>query len=233
MSTPILAIDAPETVAAVEAVLAAGGIFVVPTDTVYGVCSRYDSPAAIGRIYAAKDRPPQKAIPVLIGAPEQLDGLVKMPLHPLAGTLMARYWPGPLTLVLPAQAHLPPELTAGAPTVAVRMPNHAAFCALLQHTGPLAVTSANRSGAAETHNVVEVLAQLDGRVDLILADVGEAIPGADVSNSAETAPLAEGTPTLASTIVDLANPAAPPRILREGPLGAEIRALLADHAHRA
>ncbi|MEX1019924.1 MAG: L-threonylcarbamoyladenylate synthase [Litorilinea sp.] len=227
MTTTVLSIIATETLevtATLRALLAADGIFVAPTDTVYGLFSRYDSPAALARIYAAKDRPPQKAIPVLIGDPAQLDALVPMPLHPLASALMARFWPGPLTLVLPALPHLPAELTAGAPTVAVRLPAHAALGALLTAVGPLAATSANRSGQSETHSVAQVLEQLDGRVDLILGDV---MPGDDAPGNEEAAPARFAAPNLASTIVDLSDPAAPARILREGPLGAAIREFLA------
>jgi L-threonylcarbamoyladenylate synthase len=213
-STPVLPIGDPEVFPAVQALLARDGIFVAPTDTVYGVFCRYDAPGALARIYEAKDRPPQKAIPILIGAREHLDRLVQPPLHGWAARLMARFWPGPLTLVLPAQAHLPVELTAGARTVAVRMPDHEALRGLLRATGPLAATSANRSGQAETHSVDEVLAQLDGRVDLILADDDP---------EEQAAPPRQ----LASTIVDLSDPAALPHILREGPLGAAVRRLFA------
>lgn len=261
METRILHIDAPAALQAVEELLARAGIFVAPTDTVYGLFCRYDSPAALARIYAAKDRPPQKAIPILIGAAEQLAGLVQPPIHPAAQTLMARFWPGPLTLVLPAQRHLPPELTAGAPTVAVRMPNHDALRRLLGALGPLAATSANRSGHAETHSVPAVLAQLEGRVELILHDetvqnevlrhetvqnevVQDSYAPARADAQSGSKPESDSVPALASTIVDLSAPDNPPRILREGPLGEAVRELLSSihgaaahipaptHAHR-
>lgn len=230
-TTPVLAIQAPAALTELQALLAADGIFVAPTDTVFGLFCRYDSPAALARIYAAKDRPPQKAIPVLLGASTQLEEVVRGPVHDLARVLMAQFWPGPLTLVLPAQAHLPPILTAGAPTVAVRMPAHAGLLHLLRTFGPLAATSANRSGHAETHSVAEVVEQLAGRVDLILAD--RATSAADGEAQA-------AAPGLASTIVDLSvdlsadlNPASgavwAPRILREGPLGQAVRELVAAY----
>ena len=111
--------------------------------------------------------------------------------------------------MLPAQPHLPDVLTAGQPTVAVRMPNHPELRALLRKTGPLAATSANRSGGPDTHTAQDVLAQLDGRIPLILSD--------------DDNPPARSKP---STIVDLTSRAGP-QILREGPLGEAVRALIA------
>jgi L-threonylcarbamoyladenylate synthase len=218
MQTTLLSIDDADALTAVEVVLSRDDIFAAPTDTVYGLFCRYDSPAAIARLYIAKDRPPQKAIPILIGTPEHLDTLVQLPLPLQAQPLMARFWPGPLTLVFPAQPHLPTELTAGASTVAVRMPNHAALRHILCATGPLAATSANRSGGPETHTAQAVLDQLAGRIFLVLAD---------------TAVEAPPQPALASTIVDLSarEAHAPARILREGPLGEAVRALLANMPH--
>jgi L-threonylcarbamoyladenylate synthase len=198
------------------ALLAEGEIIIAPTDTVYGVMCRYDSPAAIARLYAAKERPPEKAIPVLIGAIHQLNGLVQSQLPAGAAALMAHFWPGPLTLVLPAQPHLPSVLTAGLSSVAVRMPAHPALCALLTQTGPLAATSANRSGRPESHTADEALAQLAGRVPLILADEDE-----------DTELEAGAQVTLPSTIVDLTGPAGP-RLLRPGPIAQAVRACLAE-----
>lgn len=217
--TPVLSIDDPSTPAAVQTLLGQDGIFVAPTDTVFGVFSRYDSVAALERIYIAKGRPPEKAIPVLIGAPDQMEPLIRGQLPSVAHELMARFWPGPLTLVLQAQPTLPPILTAGATTIAVRMPAHDGLLRLLQALGPLAATSANRSGQQETHTVAQVQEQLDGRVDLILDDA-----------------VASRAPTPASTIVDLSPCQSPvdetdserntPRLLREGPIGHAVRALL-------
>jgi L-threonylcarbamoyladenylate synthase len=192
------------------ALLAQEEIFAAPTDTVYGIFARPDSPTAIERIYIAKARPPDKAIPVLIGDADHLQQVARPPWSPLAELLMERFWPGALTLVLPAQPHLPPILTAGQPTIAVRMPAHAALCALLRRTGPLAATSANRSGGSDTHSASEVLAQLNGCLPLILSD---------------DAPVPQQS--LPSTLVELTGPAGP-RILRPGPLYDVVSALLAD-----
>jgi L-threonylcarbamoyladenylate synthase len=208
MQTHLLSVADAQAQARALALLDAGEVIAAPTDTVYGVMCRFDSTAAIERLYVAKDRPPQKAIPVLISGQDQLALLVCLPLPPLAVDLAHEFWPGALTLILPALDTLPANLTAGQPTVAVRMPDHGWLRALIRHSGPLAATSANRSGSVEAHTAAEVLAQLDGRIPLVVADDEPARPRA----------------LAASTIVDLAGPPeATPAIVREGPLGAAVR----------
>jgi L-threonylcarbamoyladenylate synthase len=175
--------------------------------------ARFDDPAAIVRLYEAKDRPPRKPIPVLIGELEQLAQVAPLPLSSLAERLSRRFWPGPLTLVLPALPTLPSILTASQPTVGVRMPDHDALRALIRQTGPLAATSANRSGAVEARTAAEVLAQLEGRIPLILADEEDDRSSPD---------------TLPSTVVDVTTLSnGEPTILREGPLGSTVRSLFA------
>lgn len=194
--------------------LAQEEIFGAPTDTVYGLFCRPDSVTAIGRLYVAKARSPDKAIPVLIGERRQLEQVARPPWSAAADRLMERLWPGALTLVLPAQPHLPSILTAGQPTVAVRMPAHALICELLRKTGPLAATSANRSGGPDTHSVAEVLAQLDGYIPLLLSD--------EIRDKTLRAPN-----SLPSTIVDLTDPSHP-QLLRQGPLGEAALAILVE-----
>lgn len=213
--TRILPLADPDAQQEALTLLAQEEIFAAPTDTVYGIFARPDSPTAIQRIYLAKARPPDKAIPILIGDSAHLEQVARSPWSPLAEPLMASFWPGALTLVLPAQPHLPAILTAGQPTIAVRMPAHATLCALLRQTGPLAATSANRSGGPDTHSAAEVLAQLDGHIPLILSD-----PILDNSSSATPA-------SLPSTLVDLTDPAGP-RILRPGQLYEAVRLRLAE-----
>jgi L-threonylcarbamoyladenylate synthase len=185
-------------------------VIAAPTDTVYGVMCRYDSSQAIERIYAAKDRPPQKAIPVLIADHAQLDLLIAGKAGATACLLMERFWPGALTLVLPARPDLPTILTAGQATIAVRMPAHDQLRALIRRAGPLAATSANLSGQPDTRSAQEVLAQLNGRIPLILAD------DVDADRRKTMTP---------STIVDLTT--TPPVLLRAGPLEADVRRSLA------
>ena len=105
---------------------------VAPTDTVYGLMCRFDRPQAIDKPYEIKDRPPEKAIPVLIGESNQLAHLTPKPIAPLAQALADRFWPGPLTIVVPALPTLPAVLTARQPTVGVRLPDHDWLCALMQ-----------------------------------------------------------------------------------------------------
>lgn len=186
-------------------------VIAAPTDTVYGVFCRPDRPAAIERLYIAKLRPPQKAIPILIGDADQVGDIAQPPLPPGAADLMADFWPGALTIVLPARSHLPAVLTAGQPTVAVRMPNHDLLRDLLRRSGPLAATSANRSGGPETHSADEVMTELGGRLPLILAD-----------------PNPPATRNLASTVIDLTGPE--PVILRPGPVAAAVLARLRGDA---
>ncbi len=209
-TTRVARLDDPAAQALAVALLDQDDIFAAPTDTVYGIFCRPTSTRAIARLYVAKDRPPEKAIPILIGDFSQLDQVVPTHRSPIADALIADLWPGALTLVLPALPHLPSVLTVGQPTVAVRMPNHAGLRALLRQTGPLAATSANRSGGPDTLSAAEVLAQLEGRLPLILSD--------------DHAPAPRSKP---STIVDLTR-ATGPQILREGPLDDAVRASLAQ-----
>lgn len=189
--------------------LAAGEVIAAPTDTVYGVFCRPDDPAAIDRLYWTKARPPVKPIPILIGDIEQVEQVAQAPFSPLAAALMARFWPGALTVIVPALAHLPDNLTAGHASIGVRMPDHARLRAFLRRSGPLAATSANRSGGPNTHTAAQVADQLGGRLPLILA---------------EDLPPDQRGP--ASTVVDVSR--ATPVILRQGPLDEAVAALLAE-----
>ncbi|MCQ3937788.1 MAG: threonylcarbamoyl-AMP synthase [Chloroflexi bacterium] len=179
-------------------VLKTGGIVAFPTDTVYGLGALAFDNAAIESIYAAKDRPIEKAIPILIGDLSDLEK-VAMNVPDMALRFAARFWPGPLTCVVPKQPALPPAVSA-TPTVAVRIPNHPDALALLRAAGPMAVTSANISGAQSPAAAQEVYDQLNGRIPLILD--GGRTPG--------------GIP---STLVDCTGDK--PVILREGPIALE------------
>jgi L-threonylcarbamoyladenylate synthase len=185
-------------------ILKNGGIVAFPTDTVYGVGSLAFDNAAIESIYAAKDRPVEKAIPILIA---DLDDIHKVAddIPDMALRFAVRFWPGPLTCVVPKKPILPPAVSA-APTVAVRIPDHADARALLRAAGPMAVTSANISGQPSSSTAQEVYDQLKGRIPLILD--GGKTPGG-----------------LPSTLVDCTGEK--PVILREGPISlAELMAVL-------
>jgi L-threonylcarbamoyladenylate synthase len=204
MNTDILSAQDPQAFLQALAVLQGGGLVTFPTDTVYGLGALVFDGAAVESIYAAKNRPVEKAIPVLIGNLADLSK-VTLEVPDMAGRLAARFWPGPLTLVVPKHPNLPESVSATA-TVGVRIPDHPAAIALLQLAGPMAVTSANLSGQPSPSTAQEVFAQLGGRIGLIID--GGKIPG--------------GIP---STLVDCT--AAEPKILREGPVSkAELWAAL-------
>ncbi len=193
----ILPASDPEALARAAEALRRGELVVLPTDTVYGLAAWPWDAAAVARLYAAKGRPETKAIPVLVGEKAHL-ARVTAALPPCAQRLAARFWPGALTLVVPKHPDLPAVLSPY-PTVGVRMPDHPDALALLRLTGPLAVTSANRSGEPPARTAAEAAAQLGEAVAVVL-DAGE-VPG--------------GQP---STVVDCA--ATPPRVLRPGPIAA-------------
>jgi L-threonylcarbamoyladenylate synthase len=176
-------------------ILQSGGLIAFPTDTVYGVGALAFDNAAIESIYTAKGRPIEKAIPVLIGDIKDLDK-VAVDIPSMALTFARRFWPGPLTCVVPKRDILPPAISATS-TVAVRIPDHADARALLNAAGPMAVTSANISGQPSPSTAQEVYEQLQGRIPLILD--GRRTPGG-----------------LPSTLVDCTGNT--PIILREGPI---------------
>ncbi|MDQ3250454.1 MAG: L-threonylcarbamoyladenylate synthase [Chloroflexota bacterium] len=212
MQTTLLSIYAPTAQTTALALLNANQVIAAPTDTVYGLMARFDRQSAIEKLYEIKNRPTQRAIPVLIGNLNQLSYLTPTPVSDVARCLFDAFWPGALTVVLPALSSLLPILTAHQPTIGVRMPDHPTLRALIQVAGPLAATSANRSGAADAHTAAEVLAQLGEQIPLLLTD--ESI------NSA-TRNLQP------STIVDLTHSAEKaPRILRAGPIALAVKQLL-------
>jgi L-threonylcarbamoyladenylate synthase len=196
--TLLLPASDPHTFQTAAEILGRGGLVAFPTDTVYGLGTLVFDGPAVERIYAAKQRPVEKAIPVLIGSLDDLPRLV--PAVPaLAERLAAAFWPGPLTLVLPKRPEVPASVSAGE-TLGVRIPDHPVALGLLRQAGPMAVTSANLSGQASPCSAAEVLEQLDGRIDLVID--GGRTPG--------------GVP---STVVDCLG--AGLKILREGPLSLE------------
>jgi L-threonylcarbamoyladenylate synthase len=164
--TELLLAEASKTIRRALEVLQAGGLVAFPTDTVYGVGCLAFNAAAAECLYAAKDRPAAKAIPVLLGSVDDL-ARVALEVTPAAARLAAHFWPGPLTLVLPKHPDIPEAVSAGG-TVGVRLPDHAFARCLLQLAGPLAVSSANRSGQPSPTTAAEVLEQLGGRVALVI-----------------------------------------------------------------
>ena len=198
MKTEILTADSEANVRRAAELLQHGGLVAFPTDTVYGLGTSAFDEEAVMRIYAAKDRPPDKAIPILLSSLDELDQVANRP-SPDALALARRFWPGPLTIVVPKHPGVP-DAVAG-DTVGVRVPDHPVARALLASSGPLAVTSANISGEKSPVTASQVMQQLEGRVDLILD--GGTTPGG-----------------IASTVVDCTQPEI--TILRAGPLTLEV-----------
>ncbi|MGH9466850.1 MAG: L-threonylcarbamoyladenylate synthase [Terriglobales bacterium] len=191
---------APEAIAELSDHLRAGGVAVVPTDTLYGLAANALEARAVERVFALKGRGFDKALPIVVRDQEQAREVAAR-LPPLFVELADRFWPGPLTLILPAAAHLPAALTAGSGGIALRQPDLPLLAALLASTGfPLTATSANRSGEPACRTAAEVMAQLGSGCPLI-ADAGP-------------------SPShLPSTIVDLCGSA--PRLVRAGAVAAD------------
>jgi len=182
------------------AVLQSGGVVALPTDTVYGIAVDLATPGGVERLFAAKRRPPDKGIMLLLADASQADevGVVGA----AARALAAAFWPGGLTLVVPRRPDvaLPAALTAGTPTIGLRLPDHAAPRALAAVVGPLPTTSANRSGLPEGRDAADIVDQIGDVIDLVL-DGGPA----------------HGGP--ASTVIDCTGRR--PRILRVGAVAPE------------
>ena len=162
---------APEVQARIElgiALLRQGGVIAFPTDTVYGLGATIDRPEAITRIYAVKQRPVTMALPLLLADIAQLE-LVAERVPEAARRLAEEFWPGALTLVLPKSDGVPDTVTAGAGTVAVRVPAHPIPLAIITGCGmPITGTSANLSGYPSPQTADEVQTQLGAKIDLII-----------------------------------------------------------------
>lgn len=176
-------------------IISAGGVIGFPTDTVYGIgCSAFN-PEAIQRLYHIKKRDSQKGIPILAADPEDASALSRE-FPRSAAALAARFWPGPLTLILPANPALPDNLSP-ADTIGVRIPDYPPILTLLSRSGPLAATSANLSGQPSALTADDLLEQLGDQLDFVL-DGGPVLGGES------------------STVLDLT--VAPPKLLRAGPI---------------
>jgi L-threonylcarbamoyladenylate synthase len=184
---------------AAAAAITQGDLVLLPTDTVYGVAADAFTPAAVTGLLAAKNRGRAMPVPVLIGEASTLSGLV-VKLPPVAHQLAEAFWPGGLTLVLEHAPSLAWDLGDAEGTVAVRLPDDDIARDLLRRTGPLAVSSANRSGRAAATTAAQAVEQLGSHAAVVL-------DGGPRQGSA------------ASTIVDCTRPV--PRVLRVGALPLE------------
>jgi tRNA threonylcarbamoyl adenosine modification protein (Sua5/YciO/YrdC/YwlC family) len=182
-------------------------VVALPTDTVYGICVALETTRGVERLFEIKRRPPDKGIMLLLESADQAPQIGVM--TPAAVALAEACWPGGLTVVVPQRpdVDLPGALTAGTPTIGLRVPDHGAPRALAGGVGPLPTTSANVSGLPEARDAAEVQDQLGDVIDLIL-DGG----------------AAHGGP--ASTVIDCTT--AIPRVLRIGEVPLERVAAILD-----
>ena len=188
--------------------LRAGEVVAIPTETVYGLAANAYDGNAVSKIFKAKGRPQDNPLIVHIAKVETLSDLVAE-VPEAAKKLAAAFWPGPLTMILPKSEKIPDAVSAGLPTVAVRMPSHPVAHAVIEAAGvPLAAPSANLSGSPSPTNAKYVLDDMHDRIPLIL-DGGNSAVGVE------------------STVITLAT--ARPRVLRPGGITVEqLRALLGE-----
>jgi L-threonylcarbamoyladenylate synthase len=200
MSADVVRPVSPESLEAAAAVLLAGGLVAFPTETVYGLGANAWNDEACRRIFAAKGRPADNPLIVHVADPDEARA-VALTWPEVATAVVEAFWPGPLTVVLPAAARVPISVRAGLDTVAVRCPDHPVARALIRAAAvPLAAPSANRSGRPSPTTAQHVAEDLGDRVDLIL----------------------DGGPTgigVESTVIDLS--VTPPVLLRPGGLAVE------------
>jgi L-threonylcarbamoyladenylate synthase len=186
-----------DSLSTAEAILRAGGIVAVPTETVYGLAADATKPEAVSAIFAAKGRPANHPLIVHVASVDDLDKwAVDIPDH--AYTLASSFWPGPLTMLLKKAAHVSPVVTGGLESIGIRVPSHPVLHALLLSSGiGLAAPSANPYKQLSPTNAEQVIEKLDGKIDAVL-DGGDCAIG------------------LESTIVDLSGDVV--RVLRAGPV---------------
>jgi L-threonylcarbamoyladenylate synthase len=188
-----------DSIADAAAAAVAGRLVVLPTDTVYGIGTRPDDAVATGRVFEAKGRPRELTLPVLVASTEDAARVAR--LDDRARAFAARHWPGALTIVLPrTDASRGWDLGGAAATIGVRVPNHPVALAVLERTGPLAVTSANRSGEPTPATCDELRAVFGDAVTVYVCQPGP-------------------PPGVASTVLDLTGE---PRVLRAGALDVDL-----------
>jgi L-threonylcarbamoyladenylate synthase len=171
-------VEAQNAIGQAAEILRTGGLVALPTETVYGLGANALDGEAVGRIFAAKQRPAWDPVIVHIADETMLEGLVEE-IPEAARKLMAAFWPGPLTLLLPRTKAVPDAVTSGRPLVGVRMPAHPVALELIRRAGvPVAAPSANTFGHTSPTTAAHVLADLDGRIDAVL-DAGAAEHGVE------------------------------------------------------
>lgn len=198
----------PEAISAAANAIRRGELVIFPTETVYGLAADARNEQAVRRLIEAKGRDGDHALPVQVASVGQL-GLVAAQTSAMAKLMAARFWPGPLTLVMPKSRDLPNVVTAGKGTVGVRVPDHPVALALLREVGiPIVATSANVTGHAPPTTAEKAVDEVGEAVSVVL-DAG---------------PCEIGVP---STVVDAS--VIPPRVLRLGAISIEkLREVLGE-----
>lgn len=206
MNTLLFDANAPDTVTRGAEIIRSGGLLGIPTETVYGLGANGLDPDAVLKIFEAKGRPQDNPLILHVAGKEQVE-LFCHDIPEAAYTLMDKFWPGPLTLVLPAKDNVPKRTTAGLDTVAIRCPANELTRNIIAAAGvPIAAPSANRSGKPSPTTAAHVLHDMDGKIEAIV-DGGPCAVGVE------------------STIVDLTGQT--PRLLRPGGITPEmLRAVL-------
>ncbi len=180
-------------------ILERDGIIIYPTETLYGIGVKYDNKKLLKKVFEIKNRPSEKTFPLIINL-NHLDLLVSS-IPPLAQKLIEKYWPGPLTLILPAKDGLPEEITSNK-TVAVRMPGESFALELIKNSPfPITATSANISGYPAAFDIETVLKYFE-KSDITLFIDGGSLQG------------------IPSTIVDVT--ITPPKIIRKGAIDIDL-----------
>lgn len=173
-----LSLESPRALEETIATVQHGGVIAFPTDTVYGLGASLRFPEALDRIFEIKGRDTAKPLPVLLSSLDRIHLVAEMPSQKVQA-LLRRFWPGALTIALPARPGVPPQVLHPDGTVGVRVPDHSIALALCERAGgALATTSANRAGSPPACDASEVAAQLGDAVDIVLnggyTHIGEA-----------------------------------------------------------
>lgn len=190
----------PDLIRQASEIILHRGLVAFPTETVYGLGANALDEEAVAKIFIAKGRPSNDPLIVHMASVDDISRIASE-IPPIVKKLAEAFWPGPLTLILPKQAHVPDAVTSGLNTVAVRVPSHPIALALIQASGvPIAAPSANRFGHTSPTTAVHVMDDLDGRIDMVL-DGGSTSVGVE------------------STVLDVT--CTPPMILRPGGVSRE------------
>lgn len=198
--TQLLPANLPGTIPQAAAEARAGNLIVMPTDTLYGLACDAFNPEAVRAIYAAKQRPFNKSIPILLADSSDLQRVARI-VSPVAQLFINHYWPGPLTILLPKHPDLPAEISDN-DSVAVRIPNNRVARDIIRAAGgALAVTSANLSGQEPAQTAVAARDQLAGWVAVVVDD-------------------GPSPHAAASTILDCTGQEL--KVLREGPISTQL-----------